>query len=67
MKVTDQAILDFIDEFHKKHGYAPSMREVMHGVGINSTGAVRYRLGVMRDKGLVTFEKSQPRTLKVVH
>lgn len=67
MKVTDQAILDFIDEFHGGNGYAPSMRELMAGVGISSIGAMRYRLGVLRDKGMVTFGDRRPRTLKVVH
>ena len=66
-RVTDQQILDFIDLYHEKHGYAPSMRDVMVGVGLVSVGAIRYRMGILKEKGLVSFEPGQARTLKVVH
>jgi SOS-response transcriptional repressor LexA len=31
-----QAVLDFLREFHTEHGYAPSSREIQRGMGFSS-------------------------------
>lgn len=66
MKVTNGQILEAIRRYRNEHGYSPSMREVGASVGIKSPSAIKYRLGRLRQLGLVSYEDGMPRTLKVV-
>ena len=38
------SILNFMDEYRRQNGYAPSIREIGTGTGIASTSAVNYQI-----------------------
>jgi len=45
--------LDFINQFIQENGYAPSVREIGQGVGLQSTSAVSYHLQKLQAQGLL--------------
>ena len=40
-------IVEIIDDSARRHGYAPSMREIGDAVGLASTSSVSYQLSVL--------------------
>ena len=48
-----QQILDFVNEFARENGYAPSVREIGAAVGLTSTASVSYHLHQLQEKGLL--------------
>lgn len=69
MKISSRQsmILDFIKSVVKKKGYPPSMREIADAVGLASSSTVHGHLNKLKMRGLITWEPSCPRTLKVMH
>ncbi len=59
-------ILDFIKKEVREKGYPPSMREIADAVGLASSSTVHGHLNRMKLQGLLTWEPTCPRTLKVV-
>lgn len=58
-------ILSFLHEFTAKHGYAPSIREIMSAVGLNSTATVHYHLAALRKDGEISMEDGKNRTISL--
>ena len=48
-----QMILDYVEQFIRENGYAPSVREIGVAVGLNSTASVSYHLHQLQEKGLL--------------
>lgn len=48
-----QMILDYVEQFTRDNGYAPSVREIGAAVGLNSTASVSYHLHQLQEKGLL--------------
>ena len=46
-------ILQFLKDFSAQKGYAPSVREIMHAVGLKSTASVHYHLSELDKAGLM--------------
>ena len=46
-------ILNFINIFFEKNGFAPSVREICEGVGLKSTSTVQYHLEKLIQSGLL--------------
>lgn len=67
VKLTDQesALLDFIRTYIREHGYPPSVREAMGGVGVKSTSTVSLLLGGLVGKGWITRGPG-PRMITIV-
>lgn len=61
-----QAILDFVQTFIDQHGYAPSRREIMRGLGISTTSLVTHHLWKLRNAGRLTWTEGAARSLRVV-
>src|SRR5271168_3121921 len=55
-------IVEVIDDSVRRHGYAPSMREIGEAVGLASTSSVSYQLSVLENEGYLTREARRPRT-----
>src|ERR1700731_2523907 len=55
-------IVEVIDDSMRRHGYAPSMREIGEAVGLASTSSVSYQLSVLEREGYVSREARRPRT-----
>ena len=48
-----EKILEFVTEFVRDNGYAPSVREIGAAVGLSSTASVSYQLKRLQEKGLL--------------
>lgn len=54
-RTSDKAerILEYVNEFVRENGYAPSVREIGAAVGLRSTASVSYHIQALQDKGLL--------------
>lgn len=48
-----QRVMDFIQQFIDDKGYAPTMRDIMRGCGINSMASVQHHLEVLEREGYI--------------
>jgi len=48
-----ELILDFVNDFIRENGFAPSVREIGAAVGLRSTASVSYHLNQLQEKGLL--------------
>ena len=58
-------ILNFINIFVEKNGYAPSVREICAGVGLKSTSTVQYHLEKLINSGYLQKNYKKSRALTV--
>ena len=58
-------ILNFINIFIEKNGFAPSVREICEGVNLKSTSTVQYHLEKLIKSGLVQKNYKKSRALTV--
>ena len=58
-------ILNFINIFVEKNGYAPSVREICAGVGLKSTSTVQYHLEKLINSGYLQKNYKKSRALIV--
>lgn len=61
-----QELLRFVDEFIKEHGYGPSYREVMNGLGYKSVSTVAVHIDGLIAKGYLRKRDNSARSLEVV-
>ena len=67
-RTSDKAdrILDYVNQFVQKNGYAPSIREIGAAVGLRSTASVSYHIQALQDKGLLLTPNTKGRKRSVV-
>lgn len=56
-----EMILDYVNQFVKENGFAPSIREIGEAVGLRSTASVSYHLRLLQEKGLLQAPGSKGR------
>lgn len=59
-------LLLFVDRFIKEHGYGPSYREVMAGMGYKSVSTVAIHIDGLISKGYLRKRDNSARSLEVV-
>ena len=59
-------ILNFIREFQKKRGIAPTHREICDHFGFSSYGTVYKHLSLLEKKGLIRRDSNQKRGVEIV-
>lgn len=59
-------LLDYVDLFIKEHGYGPSYREVMNGLGYKSVSTVAVHIDGLIRKGYLRKRDNSARSLEVV-
>ena len=59
-------VLDAIILYKQIHGFPPTVREICDLTGYKSTSSVASHLKVLREKGMITWVESMPRTITVV-
>lgn len=59
-------ILDFLNEFIEKHGYAPSLEEVGQRFGLSSLATVHKHLTNLQDKGFIRRAWNRSRSVELV-
>lgn len=60
-----EQILNFLTQFMKEHGYAPTVREICNAVGLQSTATVHYHLNALRDAGLIEMDEMKKRAISL--
>ena len=60
-----EEILEFLRDFSAQNGYAPTVREIMRAVGLNSTASVYYHLSALTDAGLISMDGGKNRTIRL--
>jgi repressor LexA len=61
-----KAILEFIQEFTREHGIAPTHREICERFGYSSYGTVYKHLKLLQEKGFLRREWNQKRGIEIV-
>lgn len=59
-------VYNFIVEFIKNNGYAPSVREICTGTDLSSTSSVYMHLLKLEDEGKIEMKKKSTRAIKVI-
>lgn len=59
-------LLDYVDTFIKEHGYGPSYREIMNGIGYASVSTVANHIDGLISKGYLRKSDNSARSLEVV-
>jgi hypothetical protein len=59
-------VLDAITRFTESHGYVPSIRQLGKEAGLKSSATVHCNLEVLRRKGVVAWDPTMPRTLRLL-
>ena len=62
-----QEILDFIEDFIRKRGYPPTLREIGNEFGISSTNGVRVNLAALEKKQYIIRRPWLSRGIELVH
>lgn len=58
-------ILAFLKDFSTQYGYAPSVREIMQGVGLKSTASVHYHLRSLSESGAIEVDGAKNRAIRL--
>jgi len=59
--------LIIINLFIKHKGYSPTVREIAKEMKLNSPATAYHHLKLLREKGYITWEEKQSRTIKILH
>lgn len=59
-------IYDFIVDFFKTNGYAPSIQEIGDAAGLKSKASVYYHLEILEMLGKIHVEKGKSRAIKIM-
>ena len=59
-------ILDYLNEFIAKHGYAPSLEEIGQQFGLSSLATVHKHLTNLQDKGFIRRAWNRSRSVEMV-
>jgi repressor LexA len=65
LKERHKQVLDVIQEYSAKHGYAPSYREICARTDITSTSMVNYYLEQLEEMGYIERSENISRSLKI--
>lgn len=58
--------LGFISSFIAQHGYSPTVREIMAGIGTSSSGETQRLIDQLRDRGKITSLPRRSRSIELV-
>ncbi|WP_026581011.1 LexA family protein [Bacillus sp. J33] len=58
--------LEAINQYINKHNYPPAFRDIADMLGLKSPSTVSDLLHKLKDKGYISWEPTQPRTLRII-
>ncbi len=64
---TEQEVFDFIKNYIEKHDYSPSTRDIIKNCSMRSLSTVYRYMQKLKAKGLIDWEPSIPRTIRIVN
>lgn len=60
-----EKILQFLNEYTRQYGYAPSVREICAAVGLKSTATVSYHLNELKRLGRIEGDSTKRRAIRL--
>jgi repressor LexA len=61
-----QELYDWLDDYISSHRHSPSIRQMMEAMGLRSPAPVQSRLRHLQQKGWITWQEGQARTLQLL-
>jgi repressor LexA len=61
-----QELYDWLDDYITTHRHSPSIRQMMEAMGLRSPAPVQSRLRHLQQKGWITWQEGQARTLQLL-
>ena len=61
----EEQVYNFIKSFIEVDGYAPSVRDICHGVGIQSTSTIHHLLHTLETKGYIALADGKSRAIRL--
>ena len=59
-------LLEWIKNYFKDFQHSPSIRQMMHGMGLKSPAPIQSRLKHLQEKGYISWQEGRARTLQLV-
>lgn len=64
--VRDLDVYLAVQAFIAQSGHSPSLRQIAKIVGLNTASTVRMHLTTLKNKGLISWNEGEPRTVRVI-
>lgn len=61
-----QELYDWLDGYIGRHRHSPSIRQMMEGMGLRSPAPIQSRLRHLQQKGWITWQEGQARTMQLL-
>jgi repressor LexA len=61
-----QELYDWLDDYIRSHRHSPSIRQMMEAMGLRSPAPIQSRLRHLQQKGWITWQEGQARTLQLL-
>ena len=61
-----QELYDWLADYISTHRHSPSIRQMMEGMGLRSPAPIQSRLRHLQQKGWITWQEGQARTLQLL-
>jgi len=61
-----QDVLDRINQFYRKNGYAPSVRDLANMLGVSSISTIHQHLAALETKGYIKRNPNKARSLEII-
>lgn len=58
-------LLNYIIDFKRRNGYAPTVREMCRGINTHSMQHIKSMLERLQDKGYIDYKSKKARTIKI--
>ncbi len=60
-------VIDFITDYQKRNGYAPSLDEIRKKLKLSSVSTAHFHVSKLRDLGYLAKEENRPRSIDVIN
>lgn len=61
-----QELYDWLEDYIQQHRHSPSIRQMMEAMGLRSPAPIQSRLRHLQQKGWITWQEGQARTLQLL-
>ncbi len=61
-----QQLFDWLTDYIREHQHSPSIRQMMHAMGLKSPAPVQSRLEHLRNKGYIDWTEGKARTIRIL-
>jgi repressor LexA len=66
LTTVQQQLFDWLEDYIRSHHHSPSIRQMMEAMGLRSPAPIQSRLRHLQQKGWITWQEGQARTLQLL-